>query len=244
VPNRAVIRQAIASAKPVGAASGIAQAKPVSGGIGVGKNKALGGGGLGVGGAKPVAAAPTPASAAPAAPPWDATAQAEEAAAQRAYEDSVGSISSQRDFRERYFGLGDGYNDPTANPYSQAALLQDQHEIGERGTMNAAGLQLYAGSTVNRLAGNDSAYAKNLYNLKLQQEEEQARWAQEEQAAQHARESAREEASAGAIQRAAEAEPAPVPVASAGGGGGGGGGGASAGKGKKKVGVGKGKKAK
>lgn len=131
----------------------------------------------------------------------------------------MAGLSSKRDFRERSFGLSEGYNDPAANPWSQAALLQHQHDVGTRGTMNSAGLNLYSGSTVNGLASNDRQYAMGLGQLKQQQEEEQAAWAREEQELAQERQTAREEASGGAVERAAETEPEPMPATGGGGAG-------------------------
>lgn len=86
-----------------------------------------------------------------------------------------------------------------------------QHDVGQRGTLNAAGNQLYAGSTINKEAGVDRSYEQSSDALKQQQEADQARWGREEQEAQHEREEGEEKAEQGAIEREEEREPEPQP---------------------------------
>lgn len=149
--------------------------------------------------------------------PWDAQAQIKDTNAGRRYDDYVIGATGTRDFRERYYGLGDGYNDLTANPASQAALLQHQHEVGERGVREGGGgNQAYAGSTINRERSETRRSELALTSLKQQREAEQAQWAQEDREAKTKRQEEHDEAQAEAIDRAANAPLPSVPASGAG----------------------------
>lgn len=142
--------------------------------------------------------------------PWDSQAEIKATGADTRYNDYKVESAGNRDFRERYYGLSDGYNDPTANPWSQAALLAHQHEVGQRGVREGgAGNQLYAGSTINRERAETRRAELALQTLKGAYESEKAGWARDDQEARHRHEEERDDAQIGAIDRAAEA---PLPV--------------------------------
>lgn len=181
---------------------GVSQGRPV------GRSNGQGGQG-GTQGPNSTGVASQPSPQSPTAMPWDAQATGLSAQGQRSYGDEMASIGSERDFTLRNIGLGAGYEN---NPYSQASLLQRQREIGMRGTLNRAGNQLYAGSTVNRLGGVDRSYGEGRYNLEQLKAAKEAQWDQRSERALHAKEGADEEAQWGAIERASDAPPAPAPL--------------------------------
>lgn len=156
--------------------------------------------------------------------PWDSQATLESAGGYRNAQDKLAGLRGNWDAEQRSIGLGAGYEN---NPYSQASLLVRQREIGTRGTINRAGNQLYAGSTVNRLGGVERGYNEGYAHLSEDYEARRAREEREELATQHEVQQQQEEAQLAAIERAREEAPEPAPVAEAapapsGGGGGGG----------------------
>jgi hypothetical protein len=224
-PRRAVIRAAVAQNRPAKPRLSVAQGRPASGNIGVSRGRparpsaGLGQGGRGQGASTgSVGSNGLPQSST--AMPWDSSATDAVNVAGMSYGNAISAIGANEDFTKRNIGIGAGYEN---NPYSQASLLVRQKEIGSRGTINRAGNQLYAGSTVNRLGGVERGYGEGRYNLEQQLAADEAKWgAQRNEAAQiqQEKELAAQEA---AIQRANETAPEPAPVGPAPSGGGGGG---------------------
>lgn len=250
-PRRAVIRAAVAQNRPTRPrlSTGVGQTHRATANTGVSRgtparpSNAQRGVGRGTGGA----GAPSPSTGLPqasAAMPWDSAATTTSASGQRSYSDKMAGIASERDFKERYYGLAPGYQN---NPYSQASLLQRQREIGTRGINQRPG-QLYSGATINHLGQVERGYNEGYYNLGQAQAADEAKWEREELETQHEKETADEEAQQRAIERAEESAPEPAAVAESsapggggggsrkvkkGGGKGGGGGGPAVGKGRK-----------
>lgn len=148
--------------------------------------------------------------------PWDSMATADSAGAYRNASDKLAGLRGDWDAEQRRIGIGQGYEN---NPYSQASLLQRQREIGNRGTINRAGNQLYAGSTVNRLGAVEHDYQEGYGHLNESYEARRAQVEREELATQHELQSEQEQAQAEAIQRAEESAPEPAPASGGGGGG-------------------------
>ncbi len=96
--------------------------------------------------------APPPANVAPT--PWNSKAEQIVAGARKSYLDASGNFDLNEQAAKQDFGLDAGFNDYKSNPNSRAALLEQSYQTANRGTMNSAGLQLYSGSTSNRLEGN------------------------------------------------------------------------------------------
>jgi hypothetical protein len=94
----------------------------------------------------------------PVASPWNAQAANSEAGALKREEDSLAGLSSQWLLTQQRYGLEGPYADYKSNPYSEAARLQRSYDNARRGTVNGAGLQLYAGSTVNHQNQNTSHF--------------------------------------------------------------------------------------
>jgi hypothetical protein len=138
--------------------------------------------------------------------PWDSQAEREWGAGEKAYQDRRSALEGDWQSRDEWFGLGE-----TNNPYSQASLLSHRHEVGKRGVMNSAGLQLYSGSTVNARASTDRTFNIGLESLKAAYEAERARKDRELLQAQHEWESEGNEIREGAVGRVAESEPPPAP---------------------------------
>lgn len=78
--------------------------------------------------------------------PWDSTAQREASGLGNQAADARVDLRANFNRAEQELGFGAGAN----NPYSQAAQLKEQHTANARGITNAAGNQLYAGSTANQ----------------------------------------------------------------------------------------------
>lgn len=228
----------VAAARPARAGSGVANARVAAPRIGVGQARSTG---IGLSAAHAVAGPAGP-SASPTSPPsgspWDSQAEREWGAGEQAYNDRVSGLEGDWQSRQEWYGLGE-----TNNPYSQAGLLAHNHEVGQRGVMNGAGLQLYSGSTVNARASQDRSFDIGLESLKAAFAAEQARVDREEEGVTHQWESDQGAIREGALARAAEAEPPPAPLPPAAVAAAVAGAGASSGKGKKKIAVSKNRKA-
>lgn len=200
----------------------IANARVAPTGTGIGQNRNL----TGVGGISGIrstapkpkpsggpAVAPPPAGTQSTALPWDRPAELQSGTAQKRWEDANAGIGSTREQRERYYGLEPGYNDWKANPYSQAALLQHQHKVGESGVREGGqGNQLYSGATINNERNETRRNALAFNSLTESLHAEQAQWKEEERAAERQREQEEREAQEAAIERAAGAELEPAPT--------------------------------
>lgn len=101
------------------------------------------------------------APAAPALTPWNSKYEQTIAGARRKYLDAEGNYDLAEQTAKQDFGLDSGFNDYQSNPNSRAALLEQTYLNHNRGIMNSAGLQLYSGSTSNRLGANRTAYGTN-----------------------------------------------------------------------------------
>lgn len=123
---------------------------------GLGQGRAVGGGAPGPGGS---AGAMAPGGPSPT--PWSSKAQQIVAGAQRKYLNEIANFDLAEQTAKQDFGLDPGFNDYKANPYSRAALLEQSYLNQNRGTVNSAGLQLYAGSTSNALGSNRRVYGEN-----------------------------------------------------------------------------------
>lgn len=132
--------------------TGLNRARPAPRGMGVGQAQALR---PKVG---PTLAGGAPAAANAASTPWDARYEQRVSGANKRYLDSYANFNLAEQGAQQDFGLSPGFNDYKANPNSRAALLEESFRRGNSGVINQAGLQLYSGSTSNRLAANRSSY--------------------------------------------------------------------------------------
>lgn len=115
----------------------------------------------------------------PAPTPWNTKAEQIVAGARRKYLTEGANFDLAEQQAKQEFGLegpseaagakkrremgmgwqgGPAFNDYKANPFSRAALLEESYRNANRGTVNAAGMQLYAGSTSNALGSNRRVY--------------------------------------------------------------------------------------
>jgi len=223
-PRRQVLRAAVAQNRQAQPRLAVGQNRRATGNIGVSRGRpARPSVGRGSGGAaQPSAGALNGSTGTPQASgamPWDSQATMETAGAYRNAEDKLAGLRGNWDAEQRSIGIGQGYEN---NPYSQASLLQRQREIGLRGTLNGAGNQLYAGSTVNRLGSVEHGYSEGYAHLNERYEAQRAREEREELATQHEIQSEQEQAQLEAIRRAEEQAPEPAPVNEAPSSGGGG----------------------
>lgn len=197
--RQAVIRQNIGGARRAGGAAGLGQARP--------------------------AQAPAPGPANPGvAPqgtpmPWDLAASQGENNAQRNYGNTLAQIGSNWALTQQEYGLEGPYADASSNPYSKAALLQRSYDNARRGTTNSAGLQLYAGSTVNAQNANTFHYNEGYDSLQKGFARAGAEKISAEQAAQERLQSAAEEANWRRIEAGLQAEPEAAAAPAPGGGG-------------------------
>lgn len=201
IQRRQQIKQALAQNRPAQnkPQMGIGQGHPAQANIGLGGGRPAPQGPLGgaiggnVGGMLGGGGVPAPL-------PWDSISTLESGSSQRRQGDTMSQIASERDRSERYYGIGEGYN--VNNPYSQAAQLMAQHNAGRLGTVNAAGNQLYAGSTINHLRGVDNRYNVARNSLDERRADSLAGFQQGELRAQREGEEGAEDAQIGAIERA------------------------------------------
>src|ERR1044072_4070193 len=113
--------------------------------------------------AGPNPSAPFPPTAAPT--PWSSKYEQTVAGANKRYLDATNDFDLAEQTAKQDYGLDPGFNDYKSNPYSRAALLEQSYQTANRGTMNSAGLQLYSGSTSNRLNANRATNAINRDSL-------------------------------------------------------------------------------
>lgn len=165
--RRAIVAHAVKARRPAlsggttaprsaagGPRTGLGQARPAPRPkLGLGQNRPA---------AAPIASGPgaSPAPAGPAPTPWDSRYEQTVSGANRSYLNANVNFDLAEQGAKQDFGLDPGFNDYQSNPYSRAALLQQSYLNANRGTMNSAGLQLYSGSTSNRLSANRSANAQ------------------------------------------------------------------------------------
>lgn len=149
--------------------------------------------------------------------PWDSAAEGKTANASLQFKGTAEQIAANKDIGLREFGLDPGYNDWKNNPYSQAAILQHNHESNEAGLKVTAGQALYSGQTGN--AQGIEAGRRNQAFVGLGNEEARAksRWTGEEQEAAARLRQEQQEAQEDAIKRALEAEQPDVPLPGGGG---------------------------
>ncbi len=114
-------------------------------------------------------AAPTPAAtpAATSTPAtlWSSKYEQSVGEANKKYLNTLNNLDLTEQSEKQEYGLDPGFNDYKANPYSRAAALEQSFETANRGTTNAAGLQLYSGSTSNKLGANRTTRDGNFNNL-------------------------------------------------------------------------------
>lgn len=168
--RQAIVARAIQARSPNGGTAAPNRPRASSGsggtsypgpGIGTGRPVSRPGGGLGQSHPvpRPVAAPSTPAG--PAATPWDARYEQAVAGGNKKYLNASGNLDLAEQAAKQDYGLDPGYNDYKVNPNSRAALLEEKFQQGNRGVVNSAGLNLYSGSTSNRLANNRTVNAQN-----------------------------------------------------------------------------------
>lgn len=185
----------------------------------VGPGRPAGGGALGQ--ARPAGGAPGVAPGAPAAGggmPWDVAAANSEAAAGKRLQNSLTGLDSGWLRTQQDYGLEGQWGDYASNPYSRASLLQRSYDNTRRGSTNAAGHNLYAGSYVN-------AQNQNTHGFNLGRDELQKAYAEQNASYVSARQQAQDEYNEAIAQAAwervnaglaSEPEPAPAPGAPAG----------------------------
>lgn len=125
---------------------------------GVGGGKGPGGAPGGPGGAPGPAPIQNPT-------PWSSRYEQSVGASRKRYLDSSSNFDLAEQQAKQDYGVESGFNDYKANPYSRAALLEQSYQRANKGTINAAGLQLYSGSTSNRLSANRAANSEDRNRL-------------------------------------------------------------------------------
>lgn len=155
----------------------------------------------------------------PSPQPWDSIAEGKAAAAGANYKNAVDQTAANRATGlseyglEHELGLNGVYDDDLKNnPFSQAAVLQHNHESAQRGILTTAGQAGYSGQTGNAQGAETGRTNQSHQALVNEQERAKAGWIAEEKAAERARNEAVEEAKEGAINRAVEADKPEVPV--------------------------------
>lgn len=143
---------------------------------------------------------------APAAMPWDSQAERESAELGNEAGDTRASLAAdyERFQREAGFGLG------ADNPYSAAATLKQQRDSNRRGTLNTAGNQIYAGSTINKLRGANRRYDVGYQKLQDQNAQAQAAYQRGLGRTQRDQQQGAAAIKEGALNRKVASEPQPL----------------------------------
>ncbi len=144
--------------------------------------------------------------------PWDSVAEGKVANAGAQYKNTAAQIAANRDIGLREFGLDPGYNDWKNNPYSQAAVLQHNHEANEAGINVTAGQALYSGQTGNAQGIEAGRRNQGFNALQNQEAQAKANWTAEEKAAEQRLKEEKQEAQEGAIERGLNAPQPEVPL--------------------------------
>ncbi len=144
----------------------------------------------------------------PAPMPWDSTAQRESAALGNEAADTRVDLSAGFDRTQRDLGFGVGAD----SPYSQSAENKDALAVNQRGITNAAGGQLYSGSTLNAQSGARSEYDKTQKSLEDSYAEAQSAYARGQARTTRDEQLGQAGIKEGAIDRAAASEPEPLGV--------------------------------
>jgi hypothetical protein len=155
----------------------------------------------------PKPAAPKPPQGLFAPMGWSLAAANSENNANKNYGNTMAGIASNWTRTQQEYGLEGPYADPTSNPYSKAALLQRSYDNARRGTYNAAGNQLYAGSTVNAQNANTFHYGEGYDALQKGYAQAGAEKARAEQEAQERLQRQDEEANWARIEAGLKSEP-------------------------------------
>jgi hypothetical protein len=160
--------------------------------------------------------------------PWDNIASGQVTGAQKGLAASQEQIHANQLLGEQQFGIsgeiganGYAYNDYKNNPYSQAAILQHNHESNSRGINTTAGQALYSGQTANAQTIDQGRTNQGHAEIEASQRAAEAQWLAEAQAAEAAERREISEAEEGAVQRANEAPNPEVPIGNGGGSSGG-----------------------
>lgn len=177
VTRRAIVAKAIQARRPAAASGGtmapqgrgnVGPARPARAGFGIGPGRPTANPKTGIGQARSLRPkqSGTPGGG-PALPPeraptpWNSKYEQTVAGARKSYLNAEGNYDLAEQTAKQDFGLDPGFNDYQSNPNSRAALLEQTYLNHNRGIMNSAGLQLYSGSTSNRLGSNRLAYGTN-----------------------------------------------------------------------------------
>lgn len=155
---------------------------------------------------------PPPSTAGPAAPaetamPWNSKYEQTVGEANRKYLNTISNLDLSEQATKQEYGLDSGFNDYKSNPYSRASALEKSYETANRGTTNSAGLQLYAGSTSNRLGQNRATRDLNWNNLNSEYQTALGGITAERVKAKEAQREADQEAYWNRVREAEETEP-------------------------------------
>lgn len=95
--------------------------------------------------------------------PWDSQANRESSEAGFEKTSAQAELDAQRRAQQEESGLGD-----STDPYSHAAMLKRQRDIGQKTNLTAAGNHLYSGSTINQARGVSGAYDRGYQSLQAE----------------------------------------------------------------------------
>ena len=99
--------------------------------------------------------------------PYSASADTSIAGLNQNYGDTNANIDYQQQQAKQQYGLDPGYNDPSTNPYSKAALLENSYHNAQQGNTNnyASRGQLYSGALTNAQNTASGSYLQNRNTL-------------------------------------------------------------------------------
>lgn len=144
--------------------------------------------------------------------PWDGIAEGQAATAGASYKNSINQTAANRAIGLQEFGIDAGYDDYKNNPFSQAALLQHNHESNARGINTTAGQALYSGQTGNAQTIESGRTNQAHQGIVNEDERAKAGWLAEEKAAEIAQQESITAAQEGAVERASAAPGPEVPL--------------------------------
>lgn len=154
------------------------------------------------------AASETPQQRGPAPLPIDARAIGEESELGLERTSRLADVTAQQRDLEDQYGFGAG----ASNPYSDAARLARERDAGQRGALNTAGNQIYAGSTINKERGVAAAYDRNRQALEASYNSKQDQLGRTQAETGQAYQLGLGRIKEGALERALSSEPAPLAV--------------------------------
>lgn len=144
--------------------------------------------------------------------PWDSIAEGQATNAHTNRLNTDAQVSANRNIGLQEFGIDAGYDDYKNNPFSQAAILQHNHESNQRGILTTAGQAGYSGQTGNAQGAETGRTNQAHFGIVNENSRAKANWEAEEKQAEADEQNAINGAKEGAVERASSAPGPEVPI--------------------------------